>query len=588
MQKKKSPTKYFWVFCAIAFLSLVSMVYYGSQKSGYHVDEVYSFGLANSEYLPFMHFGESGYDVKDWMLEYGAGESFGDLFRNLVKDYKILKENDFNIYSSSLYQDYLIAQSNSADTRTTTWVSGKDYLHYLTVAPENTFNYASVYYNQRGDVHPPFFYMLLHTVCSFFPESFSKWYGLGINIVFMLMTLFLVYRLCSKHLSGDKLFGLCVAAVYGLSCGFVTTAIFLRMYAVLTFMVVLACYLHFELEENDFTMSRRSGWKLSLITFLGFYTHYYFVLYAIAIAAVSCIWMLCKKRFKDMFVYIATMAGTGAVGVCLWPFAIRHVFHGYRGMYAVKTSLAGGAYFLKTRLMLDIVWSQIAGSVKWLPFALLIVLLLIVLLWKRKEFPWGKAALLGVPVMFYVAAVAQIVPYYTDRYIMCSYFFWCILLVGGVYFSLRIVSEQFGIWQKEKGRRCTVIAIICLTAGLIWLNNSVRVMPGYLYLDGQETVEVPENTDCVYVLPDGSWNESAVDSTIMAQCRTVGVVYELEMEVLKEGYQGADGDTLMLCVNKELNLEAVLAKAHELFGTGDWRELSREERGSFIMIFFSK
>lgn len=51
------------------------MLYYGSQKEGYHFDELYSYGLANSEYLPFMHFGESGYDVKNWMMDYGPGES---------------------------------------------------------------------------------------------------------------------------------------------------------------------------------------------------------------------------------------------------------------------------------------------------------------------------------------------------------------------------------------------------------------------------------------------------------------------------------------------------------------------------------
>ena len=132
------------ILVIILIASLCAMIYFGNQKDGYHVDELYSYGLANSEYLPFMHFGLSDYDVKDWMNEYGTGESFADLFSNLINDFKILKECNFDFYGSEIYQAYLIAQANSADTYTTTWVPGQDYVDYLAVSESNTFNYASV------------------------------------------------------------------------------------------------------------------------------------------------------------------------------------------------------------------------------------------------------------------------------------------------------------------------------------------------------------------------------------------------------------------------------------------------------------
>lgn len=587
MQKTRKPTKYFWVFSVILLMSLVSMLYYGHRKEGYHVDEVYSYGLANSEYLPFMHFGVSGYDVKDWMLEYGAGESFGDLFRNLWKDYQILKEENFQFYNSSIYQDYVIAQANSADTRTTTWVPGEDYLHYVAVSPENTFNYASVYYNQRGDVHPPFFYILLHTVCSFFPESFSKWYGLGVNITFMLLTLVVVYRMCSKYL-GDELFGVCVAAVYGLSCGYVSTAIFLRMYAVLTFMVASSCYLHLEIAENHFEVPKKTYWKLIIVTFLGFFTHYYYVLYAIAVAAVMCVWMLWERRFRKVLVYIAAMAGTGAVGVCIWPFAIRHVFQGYRGMGAVKESLSGGAYLLKTKVMMHQIWTYVIGGHWWLMLLLAVVLVAVALLWKRKEIPYGKVFLFGLPLLAYVAATAQIVPYYTDRYVMCTFFFWSILAVSGVYYSVRIVCEKFCPAETDKGKKLSVGVIVGGVCVLVLLSNCYVKPPGYLYPDGQETVKLPENTDCIYVLPDGDWNESAEDSTILAQARNVGIVYESELAVLQEGYRYNEGDYLMVCVQKALDIENVLAKVHDTLGTEALQEISRTEGNSTVRILFTK
>ena len=73
-----------WRLAAVLMISLIMLIYYGNQKEGDHVDEVYSYGLANSEYLPFMHFGQHDYNVKEWMAEYGAGESLGQLFSNLA------------------------------------------------------------------------------------------------------------------------------------------------------------------------------------------------------------------------------------------------------------------------------------------------------------------------------------------------------------------------------------------------------------------------------------------------------------------------------------------------------------------------
>lgn len=125
MQKIKKLNVESRILVIIMALSLAGLLYYGNLKEGYHVDEVYSYGLANSEYLPFMHFGESGYDVKDWMLDYGAGESVSQLIRNLINDYKILQECDFDLYNSVIYWDYLIAQAHSLDTKTTTWMQGE-------------------------------------------------------------------------------------------------------------------------------------------------------------------------------------------------------------------------------------------------------------------------------------------------------------------------------------------------------------------------------------------------------------------------------------------------------------------------------
>ena len=64
-------------------------------------------------------------------------------------------------------------------------VDRDELMKYVTVAENERFDYATVYYNQTQDVHPPLYYFFLHTVCSLFPRSFTKWTGIGLNFVFL-------------------------------------------------------------------------------------------------------------------------------------------------------------------------------------------------------------------------------------------------------------------------------------------------------------------------------------------------------------------------------------------------------------------
>ncbi len=593
-QKKKEEILYKVFVIIIMLSSLLCMVYFGTKKSGYHVDEIYSYGLANSEYLPFMHFGEHSYDVKDWMKEYGAGESFADLFRNLSKDLQILKEADFDIYATPLYRDYLLAQQNSADTKTTTWVDGEDYLHYIAVSPENTFNYASVYYNQRGDVHPPFFYLVLHTVCSVFQGSFSKWYGLAINMIFMLLTLWVLCKLCNK-LFNNKVLTLTILAMYGLSSGFMTTAMYIRMYAILTFFVVLSCYMHLQAMDKGFELSKKEYLKLAVVTLLGFYTHYYYVIYAIGMATVCCVYMLCNKYWKYVLKYIFTMAGSAILGICIWPFAIKHVFLGYRGRGSLQALKQIEVYLLKIKLMLGPVFGPIMANKIW-PFLLAVVAVVVLaLLTKKKRLPWARIALVTIPVTGYVLLVSQIVPYYTDRYVMCVYPFVCIMFMGSVYFSVQMLWElldkakevSFVKWVKKYKIQLSIGIFIFIAFLICSRNNFFVNMPGYMFPQGQELVEIPANTDCIFVLPDGDWNESAEESSVLAQCRRVGVVYESNLEVLKPDYKYCTGDYLLVYIQKNMDIEQVLARVHDVFGTGELKEVSRQNSSGAVRILLT-
>lgn len=567
-----------WKLAVVLILSLVLMIFYGNQKEGYHVDEVYSYGLANSEYLPFMHFGEHDYNVKEWMAEYGAGESLGQLFGNLVNDFRILKECGFNVKENIIYQDYLRAQANSADTRTTAWVSGQAYKDYIAVSENNAFNYFSVYYNQRGDVHPPLFYILLHTVCSVFRGKFSKWFGLGLNMAIMLMAAALLYKMCRLYLGGETV-ALLTAAVYSLSAGFLSTALFLRMYALLTFMVIAYCYVHLKIADEDFRLKGKNRRKLILVVLCGFLTHYYFVLYAISVAVVFCIWMMVKRKWREMAGYILTLAGSAAVGLCIWPFAIKHVFQGYRGVGSLNVLMGGEFYPIKSKIMFDGAAARLLGGHKWV-LVLCLGVLTVLFVWKRgRNLPVFKGLLLFVPIVFYSILVPQIVPFLDTRYIMCTFPFWYLLVFGTIAAALRECpgKGRSNLYVKNGVLAAVGVLLLSVSCGL-W--NT----PDHLYPGGQETVEIAENTDFVFILPDGDWNQSAVDSTILARCRKVGVTYLSDMGRLAEDYEYQTGDVLVIAVQQDMDVEAVLAQAKKEFGVEDLTEISRDRGSTSVRV----
>lgn len=565
------------ILLVLLIFSFFTMIYYGSKKEGYHVDEVYSYGLANSEYLPFMHFGAHDYNVKDWMLEYGAGESLGDLFRNLRKDIRILKECNYQWQDSVIYRDYLTARANSADTRSSTWLSGQAYRDYVTVSESNTFNYASVYYNQRGDVHPPLYYMALHTICSFFPGVFSPWFALSLNIVFLLLMLVILYRMVNVHLGGETT-ALVTVAVVGLCCGTMTTALYLRMYALMTLMIVACCAVHLRVFADDFRWKGKNAVLLILTILGGYMTHYYFVIYAIGIAAVSVMLMAARRRWLLLLKYILLLVSAAAIGLCIWPFAIKHVFLGYRGAVAIDTLRSGDFYLIRTRLIMQQIAAQVLGGKGYI-LLFVSVAIIGVSLWKKGwNLPVAKGALVFLPILFYVVVVSQIVPYFADRYVMCVFPFVCIYMTAGIAFCLKRALKK-SWFNGGMG-----------TAGLavLLLNSAFLHTPGYLYPGGQETIVLPVNTDCIYVLPDGDWNESAVDSTILAQCQSVAVTYHSSLPTLAEDYQYIPGDTVMVAIQQKMDVDAVLFEVKELFHIEELVEIERQQGEAAVRILLSQ
>ena len=78
------------------------------------------------------------------------------------------------------------AEGTAAELPANEWLDENWLLDYVSADPDHTFEYSIPYRNQATDVHPPLFYLFLHTACSFVPGDFSYWAGTGCNIIFFI------------------------------------------------------------------------------------------------------------------------------------------------------------------------------------------------------------------------------------------------------------------------------------------------------------------------------------------------------------------------------------------------------------------
>lgn len=228
---------------AIILLQVLMMLFVGYQKQEFHIDEIYSYTFSNS------------YDA--------------DLISN-------------------------------ADWMWDNWISGDSFDEFVTVQKGEEFSYATVYKNNSLDCHPPLFYWCIHTVCSLAPDYFSKWFGLGLNIVFFVFAAVFIYMI-SDVLTQSPTCKLLPVIMWGFSQFAVDTCTFIRMYMLLTVFALGFIYLHIRMFKNGVSPARL--FLIWILIYLGSMTHYYSVVLSFWGVLFFCIFLLLNKKIKTMFQY---------------------------------------------------------------------------------------------------------------------------------------------------------------------------------------------------------------------------------------------------------------------------------------------
>ena len=136
-----------------------------------------------------------------------------------------------------------------------TWHDNAYYDDYLSVQEEEAGKYSQVYENQKNDVHPPLYYLLLRFAMGFTKGQYSKWSGIIMNILIYLGITILMYAIAKKLLKGQKYViekASIIAFLSSITIASLTNVIYIRMYALSTLNILLTTYLHIRLWEKCF------------------------------------------------------------------------------------------------------------------------------------------------------------------------------------------------------------------------------------------------------------------------------------------------------------------------------------------------
>ena len=384
-----------------------------------------------------------------------------------------------------------------------TWHTGEYYDDYLSLQEDEFGKYSQVYENQKNDVHPPFYYLLLRFAMGFAPGSYSVWPAAVINIIcygFVTVLNYVIFQRALKDETRMKEKAILLSFLSSVTMASITNVLYIRMYAVSALNVSLITYLHIKLRECN---GNKAKW-LILISFsavVGFLTHYYYLFYLFALFLYRCKKYIKAKDYKSLKWYILSMVVAGVVSLAIFPYAIEHMFFGYQG--------EGFLSRLFNPLVLVVNLIVYLWVVNEFVFNLALMFLAIavaVLCYYRKnnrkdvkkiiETDEEKASMLKLllyPTLFYFLFVSAASPYMELRYIVAigANIFFLVF-----YYFCRLLKSLYGEKTAEK-ITCAVLAVVMLFPLI------TKQEPQSMYYakraDVIETIEEKHDVPAIYV-----------------------------------------------------------------------------------------
>ncbi len=573
----REKIKEYGVRIIIICLSMLFLSFFIAKKEGFHVDEVLSFQLGNSEFTPWIMPAQPVGRLAKFVGEHIEGDSFGETVRNIafiIKDTVRNRGNSIvSVYKADVYEAPV-------------WISREHFKDYLECDREDAFNLLSVYYNAKDDIHPPLYYMTVHFMCSVFQGEITVWHGCVINMAALAVTLWLLGCI------GDMLFQrksstIALMLLYAFSSGIIATALWVRMYAMLTLWLIWLLYLHIrkvtQYKQDSFlrvsSKTGRAKWigsfGILIATLVTFWTNYFGLFFLLPLAACTFFLLLKEKRTRECLAYVRTMVTAAVIGLGCFPFAISDVFSSAFGT-EVLSQLEDGIADYVSRLMKfsKIVADNVAGGTVFLLVALIVPLLCALYgrIRKGKDTAGGKwqtLLLCVVPTVIFFVLDAKMSPHFVERYFMPVFPLAALLLVlAWEQGLLHILQEKRYDWV------CIAMACLLLAVQLpdrVWEEDYFRTG----YKEQLAIAERYEEYPMVCLYPGYSLYENILElqkyeQSILVQEHELALLSPSHREPAQNGYVA-----VIKYPHEEDDGREQLAKIMEAFGGNQVEFLGR-------------
>ena len=539
----KKNYKYIIVIFAISIV----MTFFMTKKEGFHEDEMFSYGSSNyaydNVYRPYGKEDETNIFVKEKIMN-------GNIFQNLK--YYLIDHRDI--------KDETLADIKSEFVPT--WRSSNEANDYLTIQPKDALNYGMVYYNQSRDIHPPLFYFLVHTVSIFFMGHFSKYIIFGINLVFMVLSLWTIKNIFEKL---DKKYLIIPTLIlYGFSMGAISTAIFQRMYSMLNFFVLMFISANIDIIKKDFDIDKKLWNKLTWIVLLGFWTQYYFCIVAGMVAVLVLIGVIRKQGKQGTIMYILKYLKMAVIGVLFYPLSINHIFFSYRGVEKAEMTRGFGEKLVEYLNMIGY-----SFSVPVLAIAICLILFGMVVAVKSvidkkiDKNVLGASAII-FSVICYVCVIVKVSPELQDaniiRYIMCV----LPLIIISILLLIDTVIKNKNVLKYS----LVGISLVISVYGLMFSE------PAFLYKGYAKYLEIAEENkeDKFVYVGDTVFNHIQSMPEFATYSESL-ILNENQLDVLENDSKFSEENEFILSIKKYKGADEILAKVIEKTGFSNYEVL---------------
>lgn len=541
------------VLVVLLLVQGVFMLWYGNMKSGYFVDEIWSYGLSNS------------------------------------------------YYHAQIWEDGALDETK---------VDTKMFEDYLVVNDGEEFSYGSVIYNQTHDSHPPLFYIVLHTISSFFPGEFNKWFGIIPNIFYFLVAQVFLYKI-GKLFTQNKFFPLMALLLLGFNIAAVNMVTYIRMYMLMTTFALIFSYFHLKTILNKKIVV--SDWIMLFVSVAGgMLTHYFFVIFAFPWVVIFLIWLISRKQWKYLAQYVFCGGFSGGAVCLFYPTYISNILGEREGhssnMYNNLSNLSDWGD--KIKFFYQTLSSQIFGNlltpILYVCVGAVVFYVITHVLWKvnliydeerykicirsnikdykvvweiRREYYLIAAT--AFASVFYFLIVSKITTFLSDRYMMCVFpllvELFCLLLYW-----------IFKVWRVIGFKRITAMLIcIVLIGGLTYFSND----PGYIYPEKKNNVEISRKYGkfpCLYL-----YTSSYMMINNALELVNYDDFYQMYYEDITVKYNKLDvKDEMVLYLDKDMNyntnndkmtLKECLHKVESLYGFDEHTQLYEDDK---VVVYF--